>query len=188
MAWPYRILRRSKSGTDQRWGNARFAANRKRAFSVDRTEQDSPWITAVLHVNVELRLTRVETIHSHTHRIVAARHPTPTCQPQPAATRCCAQARPPLTTSAYPKGGRCTGAGQKCPAPLRPRRLAWHERRDPTLRCEALQREDRMELDRVRRDACLTVLEVEERHAGHGRFRAEPHGCACLRHLRDPRR
>jgi hypothetical protein len=51
------------------------------------------------------------------------------------------------------------------------------------LATQAPKRQDGMELDRVRRDAGLAVLEVKEEHAGDGRPLAEPHRTPGLRHL-----
>jgi hypothetical protein len=51
------------------------------------------------------------------------------------------------------------------------------------LGTQEAKRQDGMELDRVRRDAGLSVLEVKERDAGHVRPLAEPHRTPGLRHL-----
>ena len=53
---------------------------------------------------------------------------------------------------------------------------------------QATEREHRVELDPVRRDAGLTVDEVEECDAGHARLRALPNVCARLCHLMTARR
>lgn len=56
------------------------------------------------------------------------------------------------------------------------------------LRRQALERQHRVELDRVRRHPCLAVVEVEERHARDRCAGAEPDSVPRGLHLRPPRR
>src|SRR5262249_13467647 len=53
---------------------------------------------------------------------------------------------------------------------------------------QAAEGEDRVELDRVRRDARLAVVVVEERDPGDGGADAQPNGGPCSAHLGSPGR